>query len=262
MSLTPARHQLAFVLITIGRDSLLRAVRSIFRQKFNGRIQVLIGVDIDIDNRIAELQQTLKQECPANVSLLWLNLGYSTSKRHGGVHDCFYGGSLRSALTLLADAEIVSYLDDDDWLLENHSNAMFNAFAQHPEISWAHSLCYYADGNTGQLYCLDELESVGVGAGLYKNSFGGFVRPSGLTINKLKTLPYIHTLSGSLNANGDGEDRLLFNHLRTLKHARLEFGTVCCALDPKDAVHSLRVQFIQQRTGKMITLTEKIGSTR
>lgn len=70
MSLTPARHQLAFVLITIGRDSLLRAVRSIFSQKFNGRIQVLIGIDIDIDNRIAELQQTLKQGCPENVSLL------------------------------------------------------------------------------------------------------------------------------------------------------------------------------------------------
>ena len=36
------------VIITVGRDSLLRAVRSVFRQTHSGIIQVLIGVDAEL----------------------------------------------------------------------------------------------------------------------------------------------------------------------------------------------------------------------
>lgn len=205
---------MAVVVITVGRKSLIRAIRSIFNQNYTQPIQILIGVDVDLTNNITEYQTLLENECPSHITLTWINLGYSTSIRHGSVHNCFYGGSLRSALTLLADSNIVSYLDDDDWFLPNHISTMTNIFDNFPDIYWAHSLCYYADGNTGEAFCLDEIESVGINKGIYKDNFGGFVRPSGLTINKLKNLSHIHLLSESMNTYGDGEDRLLFNQLK------------------------------------------------
>jgi len=33
------------VMVTVGRPTLVQAVRSVFAQRFNGRIQVLIGID-------------------------------------------------------------------------------------------------------------------------------------------------------------------------------------------------------------------------
>ncbi|AFU18214.1 glycosyltransferase family A protein [Actinobacillus suis] len=255
------RYQLAVVIVTVGRESLLRAVRSVFSQQFSGNIQILIGVDLDLSGQLPHYRQILDQERPANVDIVWLDLGYSTSKRHGGVHDCYYGGSLRSALTLLADSELVTYLDDDDWFLPQHIDKMYSVFCQYPDVNWGHALCYYADGNTGEILCLDELESVGVDQGIFKDSFGGFVRPSGLTLNKLKTLPYLHCWSQSL-AQGDGEDRILFDHLKQLRHFSLAEGTVCCALDPKDSGHEIRLAFIKQKTGRDVVMQDKRGSTR
>ena len=66
------RHALAVVIATICRDSLIRAVRSIYAQKFSGKMQILIGVDCDPDNRAATLKSILEAECPENISLLGL----------------------------------------------------------------------------------------------------------------------------------------------------------------------------------------------
>ena len=217
---------------------------------------------MDLEGKVAEYQHLLAQECPEHIQLTWLNLGYSTSKRHGGVHDCYFGGSLRSALTLLANSPLVCYLDDDDWLLHNHVSLMVQVFQQLPNIAWAYPLSYYADGATGEVLCLDEIESVGVNKGFYKANSGGFVRPSGLTINKLKTLPFIHCLSQSLTKEGDGEDRVFFDKLKTLEYAFLNAGTVCYTLDPKDAMHSLRMKYIQEKLGRKVSIGEKTGSLR
>lgn len=255
-------HQLAVVIITIGRTSLLRAVRSVFCQQFEGRIQILIGVDLDLYQQVAQLKAILTEECPPHISLIWLDLGYSTSKRHGGIHDCFYGGSLRSALSLLADAPLVTYLDDDDWFLPHHAQSVYQALTDHPQTQWAFPLSYYADPNSEEILCLDQLESVGVDQGIYRERFGGFVRPSGLTLRLKETLPYLHCWAKSLNDSGDGEDRVLFEQLRQLPHCQINVGTVCCALDPKDGMHAIRLQFIQQQTGQAVVLADKMQSLR
>lgn len=255
------RHEIAVVMVTIGRESLLRAVRSVFSQDFNHPIQILIGVDTDNEKNIAIWKAILAKECPEHIDIFWLELGYSTSKRHGGIHHSFYGGSLRSALTLLADAPYVTYLDDDDWFLDSHLSTVHSALANYPHLLWTHTYCYYADGNSGKLLCVDELESTGTGSGLYKEKFGGFVRLSGLTINVLKTLPFIHSLSSALNSSGDGEDRVFFDLLKDHNHARINVATVACALDPKDNAHAVRMNFIQSRIGH-IHIEEKKGSSR
>ncbi|HYD61879.1 MAG TPA: hypothetical protein VEC35_16055 [Noviherbaspirillum sp.] len=252
------RNLLTVVIVTTCRESLLRAVRSVFNQQLSGSIQILIGVDIDPHKRLEALIATLVAECPGNVTISLINLGYSTSKRHGGPHASFYGGSLRSALTLLADSEIVVYLDDDDWLREDHCSRILRAIEGK---KWAYSYSIYADGDTGQGLCVDEMESVGVGRGLYANDFGGFVRPSGLAINKMALLHLVHLWSCSAFETGDGEDRLMFEHLRKEPHACTEAATVYCAIDPRDVLHDLRVSYMRSRGVEFLS-AEKTDSTR
>ena len=55
-------HVLAVVIITIGREGLLRAVRSIFSQNTNEPIQILIGVDKDSYQSIPTLKSILRDQ--------------------------------------------------------------------------------------------------------------------------------------------------------------------------------------------------------
>lgn len=241
-----ARHALAVAIVTTCRASLARALRSVFRQRLDGgiRIQVLVGVDVDPHGRLGALLDEVMPECPAHVTVSLINLGYSTSRRHGGPHASFYGGSLRSSLTLLADARVVVYLDDDDWFKPDHCAHILRAIEGR---KWAFAYSIYADGNTGREWCVDELESVGVGRGIHAERFGGFVRPSGLAIDKLQLLHIVHLWSCAAFAGGDGEDRLVFEQLRREPHGCTGMATVCCALDPNDALHALRVDFMRSR---------------
>ena len=238
------RHDIAAVITTVCRPSLLRSVRSVFAQDHPGPIQMLIGVDRDPEDRLSHIQAVLEKDRPDNVSITWLNLGYSTSRRHGGPHGCFFGGSLRSALTLLADSEYVMYLDDDDWLAPNHCRSILAAIAAK---KWAFAYSVYADGDTGEALCIDRIESVGVGNGVYAERFGGFVRPSGMTINKLELLPIVHLWACSPFPTGDGEDRLIFQALRGEPHACTGLATVFYAIDPKDAMHATRSEFMRRQ---------------
>lgn len=255
-------YDISVVVVTVGRDSLLRAIRSIFRQKFEGRIQILIGIDVDIYGNYLQFKSLLEIECPKNIDILWLHLPYSTSKRHGGVHDCFYGGALRSILTLLAHSCYVAYLDDDDWFLPEHLENAYLALNQYPEAVWAYAYCYYADSNSETILCLDEIESVGVGCGMYAENYGGFVRPSALIVNKLKMLSFLHLWSMAGDNNGGAEDRLLFHHLKEMKHINLGVATVCYALDPKDIMHNIRMRFISEKIGSNIEMEQKLQSLR
>jgi len=252
------KHDVAVVVPTVCRDSLIRAVHSAYRQNYSGRIQVLVGVDFDAQMRSDKLHQELNGALPENATLTWLDLHYSTSKRHGGVHDCFFGGSLRSALTLLADARIVVTLDDDDWLHPDHIAQVLGAIEGK---TWAFAYSMYADGNTGEGLCVDEIESVGVDRGVYRQEFGGFVRPSGLAINKMKLLHLVHLWSCSNFPTGDGEDRLIFDRLRGEKHGCTGNATVYYALDPKDSMHKTRLAFMASK-GVSPAVAAKTGSVR
>lgn len=252
------RHAIAVVIVTTCRATLARAVRSVYAQAFTGRIQILIGVDCDPHGRLDALLADLVPGCPPQITLSLIDLGYSTSRRHGGPHASFYGGSLRSALTLLADSRIVAYLDDDDWFKPDHCAGVLAAIAGK---AWAFAYSVYADGNTGQELCVDGLESVGVGRGLYADRFGGFVRPSGLAIDKLQLLHVVHLWSCAAFASGDGEDRLVFEQLRQAPHSCTGVATVCVALDPNDALHETRVAYMRSQ-GVDYTGAPKIESSR
>jgi glycosyltransferase involved in cell wall biosynthesis len=246
------------VIPTVGRESLLRAVESVFAQAFTGTIQILVGVDVDMFGKCAELREQLSARCPPRMMLTWLDLGYSTSRRHGGVHACGFGGALRSILTLCAQSEIVAYLDDDDWYFETHIDKLAAAIRGK---KWAFSLCCYAEANSGRTLCVDEIESVGPDRGVYRK-MGGFVRTSALAINKLAVPQVVHLWSHSILRTGDGEDRIVFAWLRRVP----EFGatnvpTVCYALDPRDAMHRLRLRFMEIK-GVALEAVAKVQTVR
>ena len=252
---------ISVVVVTVCRDSLLRAVRSIFRQNFDGHIQICIGVDVDLHKNAAVFRAVLEKECPSHCSLLWLDPGYSTSKRHGGPHTCFYGGSLRSALTLLARAEVVTYLDDDDWFAPHHCQNVYDCIVK-DDKKWAFPYSIYADNESSKGICIDEIESVGINKGLYATRFGGFVRPSGLTLHKIKLLPLVHLWSSSPFANGDGEDRLIFDRLRKeTSYACTGNASVYCPIDPNDSMHEIRMNFIKSK-GIQFHIGQKTQTTR
>jgi glycosyltransferase involved in cell wall biosynthesis len=248
----------SIVIISIGRKSLTRAVMSIFSQKYDGNIQILIGLDGDFYGNAESIKEFIIKACPGNMYITWIDVGYSTSKRHGGVHHCFFGGSLRTSLSFLAQSKYVMYLDDDDWLSENHCTEIMAVIEDN---FWAFALCFYADGNLEKEICEDLLESVGINRGLYKDDFGGFVRPSGLLINKLKLASILHLWADALSPSGDGEDRLMFNQLRNLAHGFTGRASVYYAIDPKDSMHAKRIEFINKQ-GKCFESQIKNESAR
>jgi hypothetical protein len=245
-------------MITICRDSLIKAVQSLYQQKNINKLQILVGVDIDVYGREHDIFRELMACCPKNVTLTWISIGYSTSVRHGGVHVCHYGGSLRSALTMLADSEIVMYLDDDDWIDDMHCADILKAIA---DKKWAFAYSIYADGNKGVGVCVDEIESVGVGGGFFAEQFGGFVRPSGMAINKLQLMHIVHLWAYSPYPTGDGEDRVIFNQLRPEPFGCTNRASVYYAIDPMDGIHSLRLDFMKSK-GIEYIFEEKQNSCR
>jgi hypothetical protein len=233
------KTDVSVVLITICRKSLYRAVRSVFQQDFKGTIHLLVAADVELFGDFNEMMATLLSECPANITLTAINLGYSTSVRHGGVHSSFYGGSLRTSLTFLSSSELVTYLDDDDWYTPQHIRLLVTAMKNK---DWAFTLSNYADQNEDLILGVDLIESVGPNRGLYKQSFGGFVRPSALMINKLKLTHIIHLWSISPFESGDGEDRLIFKELlKSKSYGETGVPTVNCSMDPADGMHEKRI---------------------
>ena len=253
------RADVSVVIPTVGRSSLLRAVRSVLAQDFPGTIQILVGVDVDASGCARELRAALAAELPANMLLTWLDLGYSTSRRHGGVHSCHFGGALRTVLSFCAQSATVLYLDDDDWYAPHHVRAMVAAMQGR---AWAFSLCWYADADNGTALAVDEVESVGPGRGIYNERFGGFVRPSALAIDKLALAHILHLWSHSPLPGGDGEDRLIFEQLRRAPPpGETGVASVFYAIDPKDAAHGMRLEFLR-RKGVSFAATAKRESVR
>ena len=108
----------AVVVPTILRPSLKRTLRSIFSQDFPGRIQILLGIDIK-KNDAAVIDDACRQ-IPNNCAVCVLDLGYSTSTRHGGLHPAADGGALRTIMSYAANSRYPAYLDDDNWWAPQH----------------------------------------------------------------------------------------------------------------------------------------------
>jgi len=230
----------AVVIPTLCRPSLLAAVASVFRQRGVKRLQVLIGIDVVRGDTSVISEVLAARSAPHAVTVL--NLGYSTSTRHGGVHHAGDSGALRTILTYCANSRFVAYLDDDNWLDESHIARLLAAIEGQ---DWAYTLRWFVDPRTLKPLAVDRWESVGPDKGVFAEPYGGFVDPNCLMIDKLKCDEAIRLWATPL----PGERRRLTadrNGFAALRR-RTAVGftnavTVNYVLNPTDAntVHRLR----------------------
>ena len=132
------------VMVTIVRPTLAQALRSIYTQRFAGRIQVLIGID-RWEGEPSVLDQLIGER-PPNVAVTVIDLGYSTSKRDGGLYPSRSGGALKTVLSYAANSRYVTYLDDANWYAPDHLATMLAAmYGMH----WALLSRDFGEGPTG-----------------------------------------------------------------------------------------------------------------
>ena len=227
----------AVVIPTVLRPSLAEAVQSVFAQDLPGRVQILIGIDTALGDRA--LLDSLAAECPARMAVFLFDPGYSTSVRHGGLHANRFGGALRTILSFAANSRHIAYLDDDNRFAPDHLSSLLEAVQNH---DWAHSLRWMVDPDTGQPMYVDATESVGIGAGIWGQTQGGFVDTNCLMVNKLACLPVFHLWSHGPLPNGGGEDRLMFKALsQSLRGRNSGRASVYYLTHPDDPMHKHRI---------------------
>lgn len=249
---TPA--DVAVVIPTILRPSLLRAVRSVFQQEFEGRIHLLIGIDIPLGD--PGLVDQLRAECPDHVMMTVLDLGYSTSRRHGGLHPNAYSGALRAILSLAANSRFVAYLDDNDWYAPIHLALLRQTIEGR---QWAFSYRWLIDPHTQWPICIDEWDAVGPDAGINREMFGGFVHPSTLMIDKMACQAVLTLWGEALTPDGEGEDRLIFQALRNnFTWACSDHPTSFCTLNAQSIADDHHVQEFQARGVHWLGQAEQI----
>ncbi|HEX8961579.1 MAG TPA: glycosyltransferase family A protein [Rhodocyclaceae bacterium] len=235
------QFDVAVVIQTVLRPSLERAVESVYAQDFPGRIQILVGIDKRLgDPRLIE---KLQRRCPPNMHLTVVDPGYSTSVRHGSIYSNQFGGALRAVLTYLANSRYVAYLDDDDWFAPDHLATLRNAIEG---VDWAFSYRWYVNPFDSLPICVDTWENMGPGKGIFSERFGGFVCPSTLMLDKVKTHFVLPNWCIAMGPAGDGEDRVL---LAALLRSNLTWrctgaATVFYVIKPEDGMHPDRERFI------------------
>jgi len=248
------------VIPTLGRIELLKALHSIKKQDFKGRIQILIG--IDKLNGDARMIKALGRDLPDHMGLMVFDPGYSTSKRHGGLHEAFDGGALRTILSYLAHAPYVAYLDDDNAWYPHHLSDLHKAIQnKHYAFSLRHFI--HPDGKTP--ICTDIWESVGPNKGFYSNKFNGFVDPNCLMIDVQSCLKLVPLWARPIK--GDAEamsaDRVIFHFLAQFAQAgSTNRVSVAYHLNDKDPMHSLRAMYLGHRwiNADMVALKRRLLS--
>lgn len=197
------------VMVTVARDTFAQALRSVFAQDFAGRIQVLVGVDRWIGDRESVAQ--LARQSPSTVAVTMLDLGYSTSKRNGGLYPSHYGGALKTILSYAANSRYVAYLDDDNWYAPTHVASMLAAAAGK---AWAFSLRHFVDARSGDLLCPDTWESMGPDRGVYAQAQGGFVDTNCFFLDTLACQDVFCEWAMTRFEGGTGGDRQVLTKLR------------------------------------------------
>ncbi len=206
------QFDMAVIVPTTLRPSLSRSIQYVFSQDFRGRIQILIGIDIRCGD--PALIGRLCAQCPANMNITVLDLGYSTSSLHGGVYPNKFSGALRTILSYAANSNHVAYLDDDDWWHREHLSSLMSAIGNN---AWAFSLRWFADAESGMPICEDTWDSLDPGTqGINAQRWGGFVSPSNLVLRKDACHFVFPSWALSPFPDGTGEDRLVFDALRKI----------------------------------------------
>lgn len=239
----------AVIIPTVLRESLMRAVRSVFAQEWPGRIQILIGVDIARGDR--DILRQLGAECPDRMALTVFDPGYSTAQTHGGIYLNAYSGSLRTVLSYAANSRYLAYLDDDNWWAPHHLSDLLNTISG---FDWAYTFRWFVDPGTQEPICIDDFESIGPGRGIYNDKLGGFVDANCLMIDKTRCHFVLPQWSIPMLPDGSGEDRNVFNALKKQHSvAWTKRPSVYYVINPESGTQPIRDKILAERGHKLST---------
>jgi len=233
----------AVVMPSILRPSIVDAIDSVFAQNFSGRIQLLIGVDAPTGD-LSPIEQICRKIPPQHAVQVFYP-GYSTSRRHGGVHPEWAGGALRTITSYLANSRYVAYLDDDNWYANDHLRSLYETLQGH---DWAYSLRWYVHPASRRPICEDRWESIGPVARGTAVDPAGWVDPNCLAIDKLACEAVLRwwSIPQRNSPLAMDSDRRVFDILRTEFRGRgTGKATVFYTITESDRFrHPFRVQMI------------------
>lgn len=233
----------AVVMPSLLRPTIVRAVQSIFRQRGDLRVQIMIGLDRAPEEGADDLFQRAIEGRPPGwaVEVLWP--GYSTSQRHGGFGRAKDGGVLRSVLSQLSNAPRIAYLDDDNWWAPDHLSSLLSAIDGH---DWAWAGRWFVHPQTQKPICEDQWESVGIGGGIFRERYGGFVDPNCLMIDRTR-VPNVLDVWNQPLAGDETQmtaDRSVFNVLMDRPGKPTRQYTAYYVLTETDGLHPTRLRLM------------------
>jgi len=233
----------AVVMPSLLRPTIVRAVQSVFQQTGNLRVQIMIGLDRPPGDSADDLIQRAIERRPPSwaVEVLWP--GYSTSQRHGGFGRARDGGVLRSVLSQLSNAPRIAYLDDDNWWAPDHLSSLLAAIEGQ---DWAWAGRWFVHPETLKPICEDQWESVGIGGGIFRESYGGFVDPNCLMIDRARVPEALEMWNQPLVGDRTQmtADRNVFKALMDRPGKPTGEYTAYYVLTETDGLHSTRLRLM------------------
>lgn len=202
--------KVAIVTPTIGSEHLVRCVDSVDKQTYSDLTHYVF-----IDGEQSELSVIDKIEGATKVKKIVLeeNVGKG-----------WYGHRVYSACSFLVNADVICYLDEDNWYEPNHVEKLVDKIKQGND--WAYSLrkIYDKDGN---FLCNDDCESLGKWP-VYFNGEVFHIDTSSFAIKRSVATSIGHAWYGQW-----GADRQFFSNLSQHfpKFACTNNHTLCYRLD-------------------------------
>ena len=191
----------AVVTPTIGKSTLLRALRSISDQSYPCKHYVFV----DGKNFFDQADRLIAASCPLNCSVIRLpdNIGKG-----------FYGHRVYAASPFLVNEDIVCFLDEDNWFDRDHVKDLVNTITTNG-VPWAYSLRKIYDVH-GTYLCNDDCESLGKWP-VWTNKEAFHVDTSCFAVTRDLLLKTSYSWYGRW-----GADRQFFSHLKSINGGNFE----------------------------------------
>ena len=134
--------KVAVVTPTIGSEHLEQCIESVRKQTYKDYTHYVVkdGFDVVVPSYLNNLSEIKFITLDENVGKGW------------------YGHRVYAACSFLVNADIICYLDEDNWLEPNHIEEVVKTIKQDNE--WCYSLRKIVDKN-GEYICNDDCESLG-----------------------------------------------------------------------------------------------------
>lgn len=141
--------KVAVITPTVGSAYLADCIDSI-QDQTHLDVEHYIFVDGKENNsKVDNILSLTKSNKSINVNRIAKNVG-----KNG-----WYGHRVYAACSFLVDADIICYLDEDNWFEADHIQSLVDTITEH-DLDWAYSLRKIVDVN-GKYICNDDCESLG-----------------------------------------------------------------------------------------------------